>query len=139
MSHEHQLHGPFLVVIPLSTIVGWQREFALWAPDINVITYLGDVSSRNMVGGCSHYSLIGCSKCFGFLSDPSLRVVQPARCFWSSRRRAPSRVQRVHHHIRDDSEGPLLPRRACVGRTSCGRGTPPEERRFASLSRACTV
>ncbi|ELU11024.1 hypothetical protein CAPTEDRAFT_167753 [Capitella teleta] len=45
----HQLYGPFLVVVPLSTIASWQKEFALWAEDINVVVYLGDVSSRNMI------------------------------------------------------------------------------------------
>jgi SNF2 family DNA or RNA helicase len=47
--NEHSLYGPFLVVIPLSTIQGWQREFQKWAPEINVVLYLGDGSSRSMV------------------------------------------------------------------------------------------
>ena len=47
--HEHQLFGPFLVVVPLSTMPAWQREFESWAPEINVIIYLGDVNSRNTV------------------------------------------------------------------------------------------
>ena len=48
--HEHQLYGPFLLVVPLSTMPAWQREFESWAPEINAIVYLGDVSSRNTVG-----------------------------------------------------------------------------------------
>lgn len=48
--HQYSLYGPFLVVVPLSTMAAWQREFAKWAPDINLVTYLGDVSSRNVVG-----------------------------------------------------------------------------------------
>ena len=47
--HEHQLFGPFLLVVPLSTMPAWQREFESWAPEINAIVYLGDVSSRNTV------------------------------------------------------------------------------------------
>jgi SNF2 family DNA or RNA helicase len=47
--NEHNLYGPFLVVIPLSTIQGWQREFQKWAPEINVVVYLGDSSSRSMI------------------------------------------------------------------------------------------
>ncbi|XP_077296333.1 chromodomain-helicase-DNA-binding protein 1 [Arctopsyche grandis] len=43
------LHGPFLCVVPLSTMTAWQREFQLWAPDINVVTYLGDISSRDII------------------------------------------------------------------------------------------
>uniref|UniRef100_A0A8C5FAV3 DNA helicase n=1 Tax=Gadus morhua TaxID=8049 RepID=A0A8C5FAV3_GADMO len=49
MFHEHQLYGPFLLVVPLSTLVSWQREIQLWAPMMNVVVYLGDISSRNMI------------------------------------------------------------------------------------------
>ncbi|XP_078252560.1 chromodomain-helicase-DNA-binding protein 1 isoform X1 [Rhinoraja longicauda] len=47
--HEHQLYGPFLLVVPLSTLTSWQREIELWSPEINVVVYLGDISSRNMI------------------------------------------------------------------------------------------
>ena len=47
--HEHSVYGPFLLVVPLSTMPAWQREFELWAPEINTIVYLGDVTSRNTV------------------------------------------------------------------------------------------
>ncbi|KAF7216703.1 chromodomain-helicase-DNA-binding protein 1 isoform X1 [Nothobranchius furzeri] len=47
--HEHQLYGPFLLVVPLSTLTSWQREILLWAPQMNVVVYLGDISSRNMI------------------------------------------------------------------------------------------
>lgn len=45
----HALHGPFLCVVPLSTMTAWQREFQIWAPNMNVVTYLGDVSSREIL------------------------------------------------------------------------------------------
>lgn len=45
----HHLYGPYLCVVPLSTMTAWQREFELWAPDMNVVTYLGDVKSREMI------------------------------------------------------------------------------------------
>lgn len=39
--------GPTLLVVPLSTIDAWQREFGLWAKDrLNVIVYTGDAESR---------------------------------------------------------------------------------------------
>ncbi|KAI5640605.1 hypothetical protein NE865_07150 [Phthorimaea operculella] len=44
-----QLYGPFLCVVPLSTMTAWQREFQQWAPDINVVTYIGDVTSRDII------------------------------------------------------------------------------------------
>ncbi|MGH0182890.1 UNVERIFIED_CONTAM: hypothetical protein FKN15_010821 [Acipenser sinensis] len=47
--HQHQLYGPFLIVVPLSTLTSWQREFEMWAPDMNVVVYLGDVMSRNTI------------------------------------------------------------------------------------------
>ncbi len=55
--HEHQLYGPFLIVVPLSTMPAWQREFELWAPEINTLVYLGDVNSRNTVGGVRGWSV----------------------------------------------------------------------------------
>uniref|UniRef100_A0AAQ4PUS1 Chromodomain helicase DNA binding protein 2 n=1 Tax=Gasterosteus aculeatus aculeatus TaxID=481459 RepID=A0AAQ4PUS1_GASAC len=47
--HQHQLYGPFLVVVPLSTLSSWQREFETWAPQMNVVVYLGDVMSRKSI------------------------------------------------------------------------------------------
>ncbi len=36
------IRGPFLVVVPLSTIPNWMREFKRWVPFINVVVYIGD-------------------------------------------------------------------------------------------------
>merc|ERR1711970_119159 len=47
--HKYQLYGPFLVVVPLSTLDAWQNEFCKWAPDMNVLTYVGDVTSRTII------------------------------------------------------------------------------------------
>uniref|UniRef100_A0A0R3WQ10 Helicase ATP-binding domain-containing protein n=1 Tax=Hydatigena taeniaeformis TaxID=6205 RepID=A0A0R3WQ10_HYDTA len=41
--------GPFLVAAPLSTIINWEREFELWAPDFYVVTYVGDKDSRTVI------------------------------------------------------------------------------------------
>ena len=49
LHHHHQLYGPFLLVVPLSTLTSWQREFETWAPDMNVVVYIGDVMSRKTV------------------------------------------------------------------------------------------
>ena len=48
----HQLYGPFLLVVPLSTMTAWQREFEAWDPEMNVVVYIGDLNSRNMVSKC---------------------------------------------------------------------------------------
>uniref|UniRef100_A0A803U1K8 Chromodomain helicase DNA binding protein 2 n=1 Tax=Anolis carolinensis TaxID=28377 RepID=A0A803U1K8_ANOCA len=39
--HQHQLYGPFLIVVPMSTLTSWQREIESCAPEINVIVYIG--------------------------------------------------------------------------------------------------
>ncbi|XP_045216418.2 chromodomain-helicase-DNA-binding protein 1-like isoform X4 [Mercenaria mercenaria] len=49
LHNTYQLYGPFLIVVPLSTVVAWQREFQNWCPEMNVIIYLGDVNSRNLI------------------------------------------------------------------------------------------
>jgi len=47
--HELQQYGPFLVVVPLSTITAWQMQFKKWAPDLNVICYMGSGPSREII------------------------------------------------------------------------------------------
>lgn len=42
----HAMHGPALIVVPLSTIDAWRREFVRWAPQLNVVVYAGDARSR---------------------------------------------------------------------------------------------
>ncbi|TSK77026.1 Chromodomain-helicase-DNA-binding protein 5 [Bagarius yarrelli] len=34
---------------PLSTIINWEREFEMWAPDMYVVTYVGDKDSRAVI------------------------------------------------------------------------------------------
>lgn len=46
---EGHSKGPFLVAVPLSTIINWEREFEMWAPDFYVVTYVGDRDSRTMI------------------------------------------------------------------------------------------
>ena len=44
--YEQRIGGPFLVVVPLSTLPNWARELARWLPDMNCVTYIGDAQSR---------------------------------------------------------------------------------------------
>ncbi|XP_018416499.1 PREDICTED: chromodomain-helicase-DNA-binding protein 3 [Nanorana parkeri] len=46
---EGHTRGPFLVSAPLSTIINWEREFQMWAPDFYVVTYTGDKDSRSVI------------------------------------------------------------------------------------------
>jgi SNF2-related domain len=42
------VHGPFLVVVPLSTVPNWIREFRKWLPQLNSVVYVGDTKSREV-------------------------------------------------------------------------------------------
>ncbi|XP_034021766.1 chromodomain-helicase-DNA-binding protein 5 isoform X1 [Thalassophryne amazonica] len=46
---EGHSKGPFLVSAPLSTVINWEREFEMWAPDFYVVTYTGDKDSRAII------------------------------------------------------------------------------------------
>lgn len=46
---EGHSKGPFLVSAPLSTIINWEREFEFWAPELYVVTYIGDKDSRAVI------------------------------------------------------------------------------------------
>ncbi|KAK7207221.1 SNF2 family N-terminal domain-containing protein [Myxozyma melibiosi] len=47
--YARKQHGPFLVVVPLSTVPAWQETIDLWAPDLNYIVYLGNTESRRVM------------------------------------------------------------------------------------------
>jgi len=44
---EGHSEGPFLVSVPLSTMINWEREFALWAPELYLVSYQGDPETRD--------------------------------------------------------------------------------------------
>lgn len=48
MQHAQQIPGPFLVVVPLSTITNWAKEFRKWLPEMNVVVYVGNRASREV-------------------------------------------------------------------------------------------
>ncbi|TYI72123.1 hypothetical protein E1A91_D07G037500v1 [Gossypium mustelinum] len=41
--------APHLVVAPLSTLRNWEREFATWAPQMNVVMYVGSAQARAVI------------------------------------------------------------------------------------------
>ncbi|KAL5265389.1 hypothetical protein ACHWQZ_G006190 [Mnemiopsis leidyi] len=43
---EGHCTAPFLISVPLSTLVNWEREFEFWAPDLYVLTYVGTKENR---------------------------------------------------------------------------------------------
>jgi chromodomain-helicase-DNA-binding protein 1 len=49
LRHDRNQQGPFLVVVPLSTIPAWGDTFDHWAPDLNYVIYNGKEASRNII------------------------------------------------------------------------------------------
>ena len=47
--HSCYQYGPFLIVVPLSTLPSWLVQFEHWAPDMNVVAYIGNSQSREMI------------------------------------------------------------------------------------------
>ena len=47
--HAMRMTGPFLVIVPLSTVPAWQETLALWTADLNCITYLGNTKARETI------------------------------------------------------------------------------------------
>lgn len=41
-----KIRGPFLVIVPLSTLTNWNLEFEKWAPSVKKITYKGTPNQR---------------------------------------------------------------------------------------------
>lgn len=41
-----QLDGPFLIIVPLSTLTNWTMEFEKWAPQVSKIVYKGPPNTR---------------------------------------------------------------------------------------------
>ncbi|XP_054799875.1 protein CHROMATIN REMODELING 5 isoform X2 [Prosopis cineraria] len=48
LQNAQQIHGPFLVVVPLSTLSNWAKEFRKWLPDMNIIVYVGNRAGREV-------------------------------------------------------------------------------------------
>ena len=46
--YEKGIHGPFLIVVPLSTLHNWEREFETWT-DLNAVVYHGSAASRQII------------------------------------------------------------------------------------------
>ena len=41
--------GPFLIVVPLSTMSNWVNEFKKWAPDVILVQYKGTPEARKNI------------------------------------------------------------------------------------------
>ncbi|KAG9248016.1 chromodomain helicase-like protein [Calycina marina] len=49
LRHDRGQEGPFLVVVPLTTMPAWADTFDYWTPDVNYVIYSGKESSREII------------------------------------------------------------------------------------------
>ena len=49
LRHVRHQQGPFVVVVPLSTVPSWAETFDTWAPDLNYVVYSGSHNSREVI------------------------------------------------------------------------------------------
>jgi chromodomain-helicase-DNA-binding protein 1 len=49
LRHDRHQNGPFLVVVPLSTVPSWAETLDNWAPDMNYIVYTGTGKAREVI------------------------------------------------------------------------------------------
>lgn len=49
LRHDREQEGPFLVVVPLTTMPAWADTFDHWAPDLNYVVYNGKEASRSII------------------------------------------------------------------------------------------
>uniref|UniRef100_A0A915MIE9 Uncharacterized protein n=1 Tax=Meloidogyne javanica TaxID=6303 RepID=A0A915MIE9_MELJA len=46
--YKHQ-NGPFLIIVPKSTLQNWENEFKRWCPSISTVTLIGDQEARQKI------------------------------------------------------------------------------------------
>jgi len=49
LRHDRQQQGPFIVVVPLSTMPSWAETLDYWTPDVNYVVYNGNETARNII------------------------------------------------------------------------------------------
>jgi len=47
LRYNRGVDGPFIIIVPKSTLDNWRREFEKWTPDVNVCVLQGDKEERN--------------------------------------------------------------------------------------------
>lgn len=49
LMEKKKVNGPFLVIVPLSTLSNWVLEFEKWAPSVIVVSYKGSPAGRRTI------------------------------------------------------------------------------------------
>ena len=60
--YERQQHGPFLIVVPLSTVAAWQENLEFWAPELNSLIYTGNGKAREVLRQHEFYADLRATK-----------------------------------------------------------------------------
>ncbi|XP_066256953.1 ATP-dependent helicase brm-like isoform X2 [Euwallacea similis] len=51
LMEKKKVNGPFLIIVPLSTLSNWVLEFEKWAPSVIVVSYKGSPGGRRQIQG----------------------------------------------------------------------------------------
>uniref|UniRef100_A0A0K0E265 Chromatin-remodeling complex ATPase chain Iswi n=1 Tax=Strongyloides stercoralis TaxID=6248 RepID=A0A0K0E265_STRER len=49
MKHFKKINGPFLIIVPKSTLQNWINEINRWCPTLKAVSLIGDESTRNTI------------------------------------------------------------------------------------------
>ena len=49
LRHDRHQQGPFIVVVPLSTMPSWAETLDNWTPDVNYVVYNGNEAARSII------------------------------------------------------------------------------------------
>ncbi|XP_060525669.1 ATP-dependent helicase brm-like [Cylas formicarius] len=49
LMEKKKVNGPFLIIVPLSTLSNWMLEFEKWAPSVVVVSYKGSPAGRRQI------------------------------------------------------------------------------------------
>ena len=49
LRHSRGQQGPFIVIVPLSTMPSWAETFDNWTPDMNYVVYNGNETARSII------------------------------------------------------------------------------------------
>ncbi|CAF5069001.1 unnamed protein product, partial [Rotaria sp. Silwood1] len=45
-----KVNGPYLIIVPLSTLANWVNEFGKWSPAVSTIIFKGNTQIRKSLG-----------------------------------------------------------------------------------------
>ncbi|XP_030758143.1 ATP-dependent helicase brm-like [Sitophilus oryzae] len=51
LMEKKKVNGPFLIIVPLSTLSNWVLEFEKWSPSVVVVSYKGSPAGRRQIQG----------------------------------------------------------------------------------------